>query len=68
MGVEFLHLPFLSVILDKQLIKMIGALWLAGAQRNNFLTHLFHTLYVCGILYQMKLLMHQILTFLIKIK
>ena len=43
---------------------MIIALWLAGAQRNNFLTQLFHTLYVCGILYQMKLLIRQILTFL----
>ena len=43
LGVEFLPLSFFSVMLDKQLIKMIGALWLAGAQRNNF----FH---ICSIL------------------
>ena len=35
MGVEFLHLAFLNVILDKQLIKMIGALWLATTEQYS---------------------------------
>ena len=55
--VESPTLSFLSVILDKQLIKMIIALWLAGALTERIFSIL--CMYVCGNLCQM-MLFHEV--------